>query len=194
MPPTLQNTNVQVRSQADAFSEYHLQIDANPNREYAIIQRGQSGDYAVIIGNESSVVMPANMASEWRIKTHYHPNFEWLNTKLKKISGSNFKARIPSPDDMLGASSASTMGGKVPVRERLDWMNPDLEVGVKHKTVYSTHFGFEPGPPEVWWVEHASEMGGMAPRKSFNSVKDYTTWYNSLEEAGPPTVRNPSAK
>lgn len=180
-------------SRMDAFSQYHREIEANPGREYAVLQRGRSEEFAVVIGEQSSVEIPRNLPEDRGFVTHYHPNFEWIDAKRMRIVESNFVARIPSPDDMTGAMARSTLQDKIPVMERLDWADPSRN----RTTIYQTTFGYTPLADKpgfgTFWVEHASEMGGMAPRREFKSLAEYTTWFDSLHPAGPPTIRTPPA-
>ena len=176
---------------ADACSEYHLQIEANPNREYAVVRKGETGRHAVVIGEQSEVKMPALFALEgdWEFVTHYHPNFEWIDPKMMKIRGSNFHARIPSVKDMEGAVEAAARRNNKPFMERLDWRDPDRA----KSTVYQTTYGYNPGAKRPYWVNYPNEMGGMTPME-FADMAGFEGWWSTLERAGPQTIRTPPVK
>jgi hypothetical protein len=174
-------------TRAEAYSQYHQQIELNPNREYAIVRRGQSDEFAVIIGESQEVKIPQEFPLGWNYETHYHPNFEWLDPKMKMIRESNFHARIPSTDDMQGAMVASTQN-KTSWMERLDWRDPDRN----KTTMYRTTFGHNPGADKPFWTQYPIGTNAMSPRMEFASLKDYDAWFNSLGNAHPlPAVRTP---
>jgi hypothetical protein len=175
-------------TQADAFSQYHQQIEANPDREYAVLRKGKSDQFCVVIGESKSVQIPAALPEDWTFVTHYHPNFEWLDGRMKQMVESNFVARIPSPDDLKGAMARSRGQS---VMERVDWRDPSRN----STTVYQTTYGYNPAVGEAtkgsYWVQYPNEMGGMSPKLEFKSFADYETWFDGLKPAGPPTLRTP---
>jgi hypothetical protein len=181
-------------TRVDAFSEYFRQIEANPMREYAVIKDTDTNTFAVIIGEEQQVRIPVQLANgEWGFETHYHPNFPWLDTPEMKIVESNFIARIPSPDDVMGTMTRSTMSGRTPVMERVDWRDPSRNT----TTTYQSIYGYTPtaGAPGTgkFWVQYPNQAGGMSPRRQFDSLAEYRRWFDSLEAAGPKAGRPPKA-
>jgi hypothetical protein len=177
-------------TRVEAYSQYHQQIELNPNREYAIVRRGQSDEFAVIIGESQQVQIPKEFPLGWQYETHYHPNFEWLDPKMKMIRESNFHARIPSTDDMQGTMVAATQN-KASSMERLDWRDPDRN----KTTMYRTTFGYNPGAEKPFWTQYPIGTNAMSPRMEFASLKEYDAWFNSLGNAHPlPAVRTPPKK
>ncbi len=172
-------------TKADAYSEYHRQIAANPNREYAVIRDGLE-EFGVVIGEETSVRVPATLEGNWAIDSHYHPTFDWLDTRFRVIRESNFIARIPSKEDLLGVQAESTMQGKVDRMERLHWRDP-----IHTDRHYETVFGYKPDVDRPFWVQYPNQEGGMSQTLQFQKIQEYETWFNSLTPAGPKTPGNP---
>ena len=176
-------------TKADAYSEYHRQIAANPNREYAVIRDGTSEEFGVVIGEETSVRVPATLEGNWAIDSHYHPTFDWLDTRFRVIRESNFIARIPSKEDLLGVQAGIHKRCK---EKSIEW---NAFTGVIPSTLTATtkpSLAINP----MWtghFRVHAPEPGGrdVANAAVPENSGSYETWFNSLTPAGPKTPGNP---
>ena len=113
-------------------------------KEAGIFRNTETGDYAVSVGDETSVSGPAK--GSWKAVLHYHPNPD--NAK---------QFRMPAPADFMGMMRAF-VSGRRSVREFLEYEIPGMGRG-------RTEFGISAdndqpflrdGIPARWKFEHAA--------------------------------------
>jgi hypothetical protein len=130
-PPPAGTYRRRLRSGDAAYAAYNDAIAVSGGREVGLFHNPRTGEYRVMIGDETGVSAPGR--SGWDAVVHYHPD-----------GGTRLTFRLPSPHDFQGLMFRYLEGGG-PVREFVEFDIPGVGRG-------RTEYGIEPGHPEPFYV------------------------------------------
>jgi hypothetical protein len=120
-----------LRSADAAYAAYNEAVALSAGREVGIFHNPQTGEYRVMIGDETGVHAPEHAG--WDALVHYHPDGD---TRLT--------FRLPSPHDFQGLVFRYLESGGM-VREFVEFDIPGVGRG-------RTEYGIDPGNPEPFYV------------------------------------------
>lgn len=190
-PPTLRRPEVAAANQgagvsrAEAVGQYFTEIQANPDREYGLIQHAVTKQFRVVIGGLDHVNIPGEFGEGWHFVRHYHPNLETnpITGVLGPIAQDSKKgvlgARLPSVGskgklgDMLASRMTSQARGGAKVSETLDWFDPATN------RMRTTRFGYNPDIAKPYWIEVVQGQGQI--RREFANLTEATVWADSVQ-------------
>jgi hypothetical protein len=172
-------------SRAEAVGQYFTEIQANPDREYGLIQHAVTKQFRVVIGGLDHVNIPGEFGEGWHFVRHYHPNIETnpITGVLGPIAQDSKKgvlgARLPSVGskrsygDMLASRMTSQARGGAKVSETLDWFDPATN------RMRTTRFGYNPDIAAPYWIEVVQGKGQI--RREFANLTEATMWADSVQ-------------
>jgi hypothetical protein len=187
-PPTVPNPDVAAAklgnglSRSEAVGQYFTAINANPDREYGLIQHEVTKQFRVVTGQMDEVTIPGTYGEGWHFVRHYHPNLatnpeiDFFGPIAQDSKQGVFGARIPSiggleeRGDLLGAMNASNMRRGKFVSETIDWWDP---LGNRMR---STKFGYTPGAQRPFWIEMPLGPSDVAKRQTFETLALAKAW------------------
>lgn len=120
-----------LRTDVDAFNAYNDAVAVAGGREVGLFHNPRTGEYRVMIGDETGVSAPGR--SGWDAVVHYHPD-----------GGTRMTFRLPSPHDFQGLMFRFLESGG-PVREFVEFDIPGVGRG-------RTEYGIDPGHAEPFYV------------------------------------------
>ncbi|AKC86793.1 hypothetical protein WQ53_08515 [Pseudoxanthomonas suwonensis] len=130
-PPRAGECQRRLRTDEAAFNAYNDAVAASAGREVGLFHNPRTGEYRVMIGDETGVSAPGR--SGWDAVVHYHPDGSTRST-----------FRLPSPHDFQGLMFRYLEGGG-PVREFVEFDIPGVGRG-------RTEYGIDPGHAEPFYV------------------------------------------
>jgi hypothetical protein len=130
-PPPAGQYRRRLRSDEAAFRAYNDAVAVSGGREVGLFHNPRTGEYRVMIGDETGVSAPGR--SGWDAVVHFHPD-----------GGTRLTFRLPAPHDFQGLMFRYLESGG-PVREFVEFDIPGVGRG-------RTEYGIEPGHAEPFYV------------------------------------------
>jgi len=120
-----------LRTDEAAFNAYNEAVAVSAGREVGLFHDPVTGEYRVMIGDETGVSAPGRAG--WDAVVHYHPD-----------GGTHLTYRLPSPHDFQGLMFRYLESGGM-VREFVEFDIPGVGRG-------RTEYGIDPGNAEPFYV------------------------------------------
>jgi hypothetical protein len=120
-----------LRTADAAYDAYNRALAVSAGREVAIYHNAETGEFRIMIGNETGVRAPSDFS--WNAVLHYHPN-----------ENNALTFRLPAPQDFKSLMMRYVSEG-VMVREFIEFDIPGVGRG-------RTEYGIDPGNAEPFYV------------------------------------------